>query len=135
MSILTTPPFSRDEATLTLFSNDPDSPEVSLTLNGLTIDPQPSFSDLDTFPITMPHTLSPPTQTLTVTNNGFGPLAINNIDLVADSPFILELPADIYEPLERYESHTMTLSFEPDTAISVTHNLSPFRLQTRGPFA
>ncbi|MBL93439.1 MAG: hypothetical protein CMH56_16685, partial [Myxococcales bacterium] len=112
-----------DLGTLTVTSSDPANGTLQVNLDALTIDPQPFFNDLTPFPLTMPHTSEPTTQTLTITNAGYGPLVLDNLIFPEESPFELTLPADLYEPLDRNESRDIAITFNPTAATVVEHTL------------
>ena len=110
-----------DLGTLTV-SSDPANGTLQVNLDAL-IDPQPFFNDLTPFPLTMPHNSEPTTQTLTITNAGYGPLVLDNLIFPEESPFELTLPADLYEPLDRNESRDIAITFKPTAATVVEHTL------------
>lgn len=101
-----------ETASLSIQSNDPGHANLSITLSGGAIDPQPSLSSLEDFPDTLVYGVSPTTQTLEVSNIGIGPLIIEEVLLAGSDAFSFSLPNTL--EMASGESVEIVIDFRPE---------------------
>jgi hypothetical protein len=114
-----------DTATLRIDSDDPDVPEIAIPLVGRAVQPIAVVSPttIDFGPVLVGAT--PPTRTITITNNGFGNLIVTNITAPDRSELVRvvngSLPAVV--PGAGQGSLTVTVRFTPTTNTNITSSL------------